>query len=386
MATETALRDSETKFRTIADAMPQMVWSTLPDGAHDYFNQQWYDFTGLAQGATHGDGWSEAFHPDDQPQAWALWQRSLDTGELYEVHYRLRHRSGQYRWTLGRALPVRDTAGTITRWMGTSTDIHDQKLAEEELKQANHRKDNFLAMLAHELRNPLAPISAAAHLLALPGAAPATVRHATAVISRQVRHMTELVDDLLDVSRITHGLAALQTETMDVKRAVASAVEQSQPLVEARGHALVLRLSSTPAFVQGDKTRLIQVLANLLNNAAKYTPQGGEIVLSLEVHEDQVHLRVSDNGSGMASSLVPHVFELFTQAERTPDRTQGGLGVGLALVKHIIGLHGGKVGASSAGLGKGSVFTVTLPLVHRQPDASNRPGDPHPVDQKACGS
>lgn len=377
VATETALRDSETKFRTIADAMPQMVWSTLPDGAHDYFNQQWYDFTGLAQGATHGDGWSEAFHPDDQPQAWALWRRSLDTGELYEVHYRLRHRSGQYRWTLGRALPVRDTAGTITRWMGTSTDIHDQKLAEEELKQANHRKDNFLAMLAHELRNPLAPISTAAHLLTLPAATPSTVRHATAVISRQVKHMTELVDDLLDVSRVTRGLVALRAELMDVKQAVVSAVEQSQPHIEARGHALVLRLGSLPAHVEGDKTRLIQVVTNLLNNAAKYTPQSGEIVLSLEVHQDQVHLSVSDNGSGMAPSLVPHVFELFTQAERTPDRTQGGLGVGLALVKHIITLHGGKVGASSAGLGKGSVFTVTLPLVQQQPDASNRPGNPH---------
>jgi PAS domain S-box-containing protein len=163
--TEAARRDTESKFRTIANAMPQMVWSTLPDGTHDYFNQQWYDFTGLPLGSTDGHLWSQAFHPDDRAHASALWQRSLATGELYEVHYRLRHHSGQYHWTLGRALPVRDEAGVITRWMGTCTDIHDQKIAEEELRQSNHRKDDFLAMLAHELRNPLAPISTAAQLL-----------------------------------------------------------------------------------------------------------------------------------------------------------------------------------------------------------------------------
>jgi signal transduction histidine kinase len=258
---------------------------------------------------------------------------------------------------------VRDESGTITRWMGTCTDIHDQKLAEEALKQSSYHKDEFLAMLAHELRNPLAPISNATHLLTLSAANETRVRQASAIISRQVLHMTELVDDLLDVSRVTRGLVELQSEILDVKLVVASAVEQAQPLIESRGHALVLRLGSTLAFVQGDKTRLVQVLSNLLNNAAKYTPQHGEIVLGLEVRESQVRLSVSDNGSGMAPSLLPHVFELFTQAERTPDRAQGGLGLGLALVKHIITLHGGEVGAGSEGMGKGSVFTITLPLV-----------------------
>jgi CheY-like chemotaxis protein len=161
----------------------------------------------------------------------------------------------------------------------------------------------------------------------------------------------------------------LQNETIDVKLVVASALEQAQPLIEARSHALVLHLGSTPAFVQGDKTRLVQVLSNLLNNAAKYTPHHGEIVLSLEASEGQVRLRVSDNGSGIALSLLPHVFELFTQAERTPDRAQGGLGMGLALVKHIIALQGGTVEAQSEGLGKGSVFTVTLPLVQQKADS-----------------
>jgi PAS domain S-box-containing protein len=356
------LRESEAKFRTIANAMPQMVWSAQSDGAHDYFNQQWYDFTGLPAGSTDGDDWSEAFHPDDQPQARALWRRSLATGELYERQYRLRHRSGQYRWTLGRALPVRDDEGRITRWMGTCTDIHDQKLAEDELRQANRHKDDFLAMLAHELRNPLAPITTAAHLLALSAGNEAVVREVSAIIDRQVKHMTELVDDLLDVSRVTRGLVELQLETIDVKAVVASALEQARPLIDSRGHALVLQLASAPAFVQGDKTRLVQVLANLLNNAAKYTPQGGQIVLGVQVDHSQVRLTVGDNGSGIAPALLPRIFELFTQAERTPDRSQGGLGMGLALVKHIVALHGGAVEARSEGLGQGSAFMVTLPL------------------------
>jgi signal transduction histidine kinase len=199
------------------------------------------------------------------------------------------------------------------------------------------------------------------------------VRQASAIISRQVLHMSNLVDDLLDVSRVTRGLVELKIQTIDVKLVAANAVEQARPLIEARGHALVLHLGSAPALVAGDKTRLVQVLSNLLNNAAKYTPQSGEIVLALEVWGGQVRLSVSDNGSGMAPNVLPHVFELFTQAERTPDRAQGGLGLGLALVKNIIALHGGAVGARSEGLGKGSVFTVTLPLVQRKADSLEEP-------------
>ncbi|MDB5938670.1 MAG: hybrid sensor histidine kinase/response regulator [Polaromonas sp.] len=230
--------------------------------------------------------------------------------------------------------------------------MHEQKLAEDELRQSNHHKDEFLAMLAHELRNPLAPISSAAYLLSLPGANESLVHRASSTIIRQVEHMTELVDDLLDVSRVMRGLVELHRQTLDLKQVVASAVEQAQPLIEARSQALVLRLGAAPAFVQGDKTRLVQVLSNLLNNAAKYTPPSGKIVLSLEMQENQVQLAVSDNGSGMAPTLVPHVFELFIQAERTPDRAQGGLGLGLALVNNIVTLHGGTVQASSEGLGR----------------------------------
>jgi CheY-like chemotaxis protein len=188
------------------------------------------------------------------------------------------------------------------------------------------------------------------------------VRQASDIIGRQVRHLTGLVDDLLDVSRVTRGLVELQRERVDLKAVVASAVEQARPLLEARRHRLDQTMDATPAWVDGDRIRLVQVVANLLNNAAKYTPQGGAIALALEAGDGKVTIAVRDNGIGIEPDLLPQVFELFTQAERTPDRAQGGLGLGLALVKSLVGLHGGSVEADSAGAGLGSTFRVTLPL------------------------
>jgi PAS domain S-box-containing protein len=360
---EQALRESEAKFRTIADAMPQMVWSTLPDGYHDYYNQQWYAFTGVPPGSTDGGAWNGMFHPEDQPHAWEVWRHSLATGATYEIEYRLRHRSGEYRWVLGRALPVRNEEGRIVRWMGTCTDIHEQKRAQEELLANNRRKDDFLAMLAHELRNPLAPISTAAQLLKAAPSDRAKVERSAAIIGRQVRHMTELVDDLLDVSRVTRGLVELEREPVDLKLVLGGAIEQVRPLMEARGHQLTTRMASGDVFVQGDRTRLVQVMSNLLNNAAKYTPPNGALSLAMAVDDGRVEVRVADNGTGIDAKLLPHVFDLFTQGERTPDRSQGGLGLGLALVRSLVELHGGRVRADSEGRGRGSTFTVTLPLL-----------------------
>ena len=359
---EEALRESEAKFRIIANAMPQMVWSTRADGYHDYYNQQWYDFTGMPLGSTDGALWNGMFHPDDQDRARAQWNHSLETGETYEIQYRLRHHSGEYRWTLGRALPIRDMSKQITRWMGTCTDIHAQKLAEDDLKESSKRKDEFLAMLAHELRNPLAPISTAAELLKMVSADERRVHQASDIISRQVKYMTDLVDDLLDVSRVTRGLIELQKETVELKTVIHSAVEQVRPLYAARQQELGLRLGEANAYILGDKTRLVQVIANILNNAAKYTPQGGKISLALEIGESEARISISDNGSGIAPSLLPHMFDLFTQGERTPDRAQGGLGLGLALVKSLTTLHNGWVKAYSEGVGQGSTFTIGLPL------------------------
>jgi PAS domain S-box-containing protein len=375
---EIALRESEAKFRTIADAMPQMVWSTLPDGFHDYYNEQWYEFTGAEVGSTDGEAWNSMFHPEDQARAWDVWRHSLATGETYEIHYRLRHRSGQYRWVLGRALPIRDRSGNITRWMGTCTDFHNQKLTEEKLKEVDRRKDEFLAMLAHELRNPLAPIGAAAELLQLTRLDEQRLKQTSLVIGRQVNHMTGLIDDLLDVSRVTRGLVALNNAPLDIRHIAADAVEQVTPLIHSRRHHFALHLPPETTMVMGDKKRLVQVMVNILNNAAKYTQEGGNIALKVDVQAEHIVIEVEDNGIGMVPELVAGAFDLFTQAERTSDRSSGGLGLGLALVKSLTELHGGRVTCESAGLGKGSRFTVCLPrLIQESNQASQQSVDIH---------
>ena len=236
-----------------------------------------------------------------------------------------------------------------------------RSLAERELRAADQRKDEFLAMLAHELRNPLAPISTGAHLLKLLHSENAQITQTCSIIVRQVDHMTSLVDDLLDVSRVTRGLVSLSTQVLDFKRVVDDAAEQIRPLIAARRHRVTIELPAEPALVKGDHKRLVQVCANLLGNATKYTPEGGTIHLRLEADGADWTLDVTDDGIGMEAGLVERVFDLFTQAERTPDRSQGGLGLGLALVKSLVELHGGSVSAHSAGLGKGSSFTVRVP-------------------------
>ncbi|MES2977243.1 MAG: PAS domain-containing protein [Pseudomonadota bacterium] len=243
-----------------------------------------------------------------------------------------------------------------------SIDATERMRAEEELQQANKRKDEFLAMLAHELRNPLAPISTAAQLLRRRDSKDEVIRKCSEIISRQVDHMTSLVNDLLDVSRVTRGLVALDMAPLEFGPVVNSAIEQVRPLIESRGHSLELRMQCSSACVCADRNRLVQVVTNLLNNAAKYTPHGGRIILTLEAAEGQVHLSVCDNGMGIEPSLLPRVFDLFEQGERTPDRSQGGLGLGLALVKSLVELHGGIVEATSSGPGRGSTFALSLPL------------------------
>jgi PAS domain S-box-containing protein len=234
----------------------------------------------------------------------------------------------------------------------------------ETLQEQHRRKDEFLAMLAHELRNPLAPIRAAADLLAIANLGEERMRKTGAVISRQVKHMSDLVDDLLDISRVTRGLIELEGVSLDIKRVVAEAVEQVRPLVEARKHELTVVSSAESVYVIGDHTRLVQVLANILSNSAKYTPHGGRIVIRTEATDAEVILSIDDNGVGVPRDLQPYVFDLFSQAARSSDRTQGGLGIGLALVKSLITLHGGRVSCDSDGAGTGSRFTVALPRVN----------------------
>jgi signal transduction histidine kinase/ActR/RegA family two-component response regulator len=239
--------------------------------------------------------------------------------------------------------------------------------AESQLREADRRKDEFLAMLAHELRNPLAPISAGAQLLQSGRASEGAVQRTAGIIVRQVHHMTRLVDDLLDVSRVTRGLVTLTRAPLDVSRIVADAVEQAEPLMQARQHRFEVKLPPSSLMVNGDHKRLVQVLVNVLNNAAKYTPTGGAIQLAAYADGANVKLVVSDNGIGMSPELRSHVFDLFAQADRNSDRSQGGLGLGLALVKSLVELHGGSVAVDSAGEQQGSTFIITLPGRPQQP-------------------
>ncbi|HEY5801902.1 MAG TPA: ATP-binding protein, partial [Burkholderiaceae bacterium] len=247
------------------------------------------------------------------------------------------------------------------------------------LRDADRRKDEFLAMLAHELRNPLAPIRAGADLLKLP-IGEAGIRKTSDVISRQVSHMTGLIDDLLDVSRVTRGLVLLERAPVDLAQVATAAIEQVRPLIAQRNHALAVDLAAGSMLVEGDEKRLVQVIANLLNNAAKYTPEGGAIALALATRGAQeLEIRIADNGVGMAQSLAQSAFDLFVQGERPSDRSQGGLGLGLALVKSLVELHGGCVHAHSKGAGQGSTFTVRLPRLTGNAAA----GGARPADQPA---
>ncbi|WP_181259295.1 hybrid sensor histidine kinase/response regulator [Pseudoduganella armeniaca] len=358
-----ALRESEQRLRQLANTIPQLAWIAAPDGDIHWFNDRWFAFTGASSRQALQGGWRDWFHPDDLPLLMAQWNRSLVSGAPYEVTARMRGTGGDYRSFLIVAAPLRDADGTIVNWFGTNTDVTPIELAQQELKEANRRKDEFLAMLAHELRNPLAPISTAAELLRLGVLDDARIRQTSAVIGRQVEHMTKLVDDLLDVSRVTRGLVTLRQETLDLNAIATEAVEQAGASMDARQHRLTVSLPAEATYVRGDRTRLIQVLSNILNNAARYTPPGGQVALAIAREGNEASATVSDNGIGIPARLLPHVFDLFTQAERSPDRSQGGLGLGLALVKSLVELHGGRVSASSAGVGQGSCFRIQLPTV-----------------------
>ncbi len=264
-------------------------------------------------------------------------------------------------------------------------DISARKQAEAALREADRRKDEFLATLAHELRNPLAPVRNALHLIQLAGQNPEAVEHARQMIERQVEHLVRLVDDLLDVGRITRGKINLQKEPVDLADVIARAVESSRPLIDARRHNLEVTLPKTPLTVEGDPVRLAQVFLNLLNNAAKYTPEGGKIWLTARREDGKAVVRVRDTGMGIPHEMLPKVFDLFTQAERTLDRSEGGLGIGLTLVRRLTEMHGGSVEAFSAGPGQGSEFVVRLPLLTAAPPApapetpAELPGRTEPV-------
>jgi PAS domain S-box-containing protein len=375
---ERALRDSEEQFRTLADSIPQLAWMARPDGHIFWYNRRWYEYTGVTPGQTDGWNWQPLHDPAELPRVLANWRAALDRGEPWEDTFPLRRHDGQMRWHLSRAVPVRDDRGRVGRWFGTNTDITDRIEFEAALKDADRRKDQFLAMLAHELRNPLAPVLTGLQVLRLAAADRETVEQVREMIERQIRHLTRLVDDLLDVSRITQGKIQIRRERIDLAALVRTAAEDRRPILEQAGMKLVLDVVEGPVWVAGDATRLAQVLNNLLDNAAKFRNGGDSVTIRMTVDEArrQAVIHVQDQGIGIAPDLFPRLFEVFAQADRSLDRSRGGLGVGLSVVKGLVRLHGGEVHAASGGPGQGAAFTVRLPLKDEQAALTETPVAP----------
>ncbi len=357
---EKAVRESEERLREGLAAAHMAVWDwnlatweiKFSANAEDVFGHRF---------ANVSDVMNTVYPEDLQPLRKEIDRAIAERSNYTTVVRVIRPDNLHTVWVEVRGKVNCDALGKPHGISGIALDVTERKRAEEELRIADRRKDEFLAMLAHELRNPLAPIRNAAQLLNMIQVDEPRVQMTSEIIARQVDHMTGLIDDLLDVSRVTRGIITLDEELLDVEDILAGAVEQVRSLVDARNQHLTVRPPPRQVLVRGDRTRLIQVMTNLLNNAAKYTPNGGDISLTVDSTASEAVMRVSDTGVGIDSDLLPHVFELFSQAERSPDRSQGGLGLGLALVKSLVELHEGSVSAYSGGAGKGSEFVVRLP-------------------------
>ena len=368
--TQVDLRDSEERFRQLTDNIDDVFWMfSLPGRELVYVSPEYSAVWGGSDeslGQQPG-GWLAAVHPDDQARMARRWERVADEPH-YDEEFRINAADGQVRWVRDRLFPVRDARGNVYRVARVTSDITARKEMEALLRAADSNKNQFLATLAHELRNPLSPIRNAAALLGATGEGAAELQaRARDVITRQVDHLAHLVDDLLDVARISEGKIVLRNEEVDLKGVVAQAIETAAPLITARGHRLEVVQPAQRICVLGDPVRLAQSIGNLLHNAAKFTPTGGEIVLSVAMdHGDggRVRISVRDNGIGIDAANLPRIFAMFAQVGAPPDRAPEGLGIGLSLVSHLIELHGGHLSAASPGIGQGSTFTLDLPLLH----------------------
>jgi PAS domain S-box-containing protein len=380
-----ALRRGEEQYRFLAESIPQMVWTALPSGALDYYNRRVIEYGGVPIEQLVGAGWTMMLRPDDIDRARKRWDRSLATGDDYETEFRLRDTGGHYRWHLVRAVPMRDGAGAIVKWFGTCTDIDDNKRAQAELVEsrdaaeaANNAKDQFLAVLSHELRTPLMPVLTTAAALEMEVGLPEPVRSGLQIIRRNVEMEARLIDDLLDLTRVSKGKLQLNLETTDVYRALHTALEICRPDIEAKRLSVVIDLTEGICPVRADAARLQQVFWNLISNAVKFTPEGGTLTFRCRpIEHGRVRLEVTDTGIGIEPQALPRIFDAFEQGGQSVARIFGGLGLGLAISKALVNLHGGTIIAHSAGKGHGSTFTVELPL-HREAEAERPACDQPP--------
>ena len=358
-----ALYESEARFQTLFERADVGIKQVRQDGRVMLVNDFLCNLLGYSRDELEDADYTRMVHPDDRA-ADSERTRKLFSGEIetFTVTKRYVRKEGSIVWVLCTSAAVRDATGKPRYRLSVIQDITAQKAAEDALAGADRRKDEFLAILAHELRNPLAPLQATLELMRV-NPDPAVIENSRPVMERQVEKLTRLVDDLLDAARITQGKIELKRESVDLLPVLLDAVESTERQIETAGHELSVSLPHDALYVDGDTVRLEQVFTNLLSNAARYTDRGGRIELSLAQQGDEAVVRVKDTGIGIASDVLPHVFELFVQADRSPARARGGLGIGLSIVKQLVTMHGGRVEAHSAGSGRGSDFVVILPLL-----------------------
>ncbi|MEH1851527.1 MAG: ATP-binding protein [Nostoc sp.] len=372
------LRQSEERYRYLAEAIPQLVWTTKPNGECDFFNQNWCDYTGLTLEQSLGSGWLAALHPDDVQKTDKVWSDAVKSRTIYNHEYRFKRAlDGSYRWQLARGLPLKDEQGFVVKWFGTCTDIHEQKqileerahlleleqIARAKAETANRIKDEFLAVLSHELRTPLNAILGWSKLLQSRRLDQTKTSEALATIERNANLQVQLIEDLLDISRILQGKLTLNITKINLESTILSALETMRLAAETKLIEVNTAFEPDVGQIMGDSTRLQQVVWNLLSNAIKFTPRGGKVEVRLEEADGYAQIIVSDTGKGISADFLPYVFDYFRQADSTSTRNFGGLGLGLAIVRNIIEMHGGIVKADSHGEGKGAIFTVSLPLL-----------------------
>lgn len=360
---EEAIRTSEQLYRAIGESNDYGVWVCDPEGRNIYASESFLRLVGMTQEECSNLGWVNALHPDDVGETTRAWNECVRTGSNWDLEHRFRGVDGKWHPILARGVPVRNDRGEITAWAGINLDISRLKKVEDELREADRRKDEFLAILAHELRNPLAPIRTGLELMRLAGDDQTLVEEVRTTMERQTQQMVRLIDDLLDVSRITRGTVELRKCRADLASVIQSAVETARPAIDEFGQRLTVSLPKHPIILDADPTRLAQVISNLLNNAAKYMTQGGTIELIARRQEDTAIISVKDSGVGIPAEMLDRIFEIFTQVDRSQEHSFGGLGIGLTLVKRLVEMHGGTVEAHSPGPGQGSKFVVRLPIV-----------------------
>ncbi len=370
-----ALGEAEHVLRSLVDNLPELAWSAFSDGYVDFLNERWYRYTGTTFDETGGWGWEKVHAPELLPNVLEGWRHSIQTGEPFEMEFPLRRADGEFRWFITRIKPLRNEAGKIVRWFGISTDIHDQRAATQRAEEASLAKDQFLATASHELRTPLNAILGWARMLRSGQLDPNGTLRAMEIIERNALAQVQLIEDILDGSRIISGKLHLEIRPLDMTALVRAAIDAVRPAAEGKKIELSVVVEPAAARIVGDPDRLQQVVWNLANNAIKFTPKGGNVEVRLERTGTSIQLVVKDSGQGIAPDFLAHVFERFRQADGSTTRRHGGLGLGLALVRHLVEAHGGTVRAESEGEGRGAAFIVTLPVqaVFAERAASDRP-------------